>query len=399
MPRHKAATKQLPTLNRKSDNEAQRSWRKRNTPSEAVRLPRGFDPFEIAAGCSTQRLQSIVYKTQAHIVPKQVDGVKGALEFQIWGSPSQCAAAVHEIKAWVEEQVPKRSTTRRSKESFPRTQTYIEGKQPEILKKLKIEERRQKYRQQRPSGGNSFVSVYVLKWGATDWSLEDVLGPSLEALDPIRMDCLCHIDILRTNSNIAGEPCFIIAGNKEKRVKIAVERLQNIDKHIIAHKFEHSKFFLVKPTDLSAVDNNRHSIQLQEYFKPMYLFKKDHIEDQMVSGITMALNREKSGKNNHLNKDELFPWSIEDTEFGSVSFGAKHGKHHIQQYLDLWLTSTLEYLPYFSGYLKMRASLGACVFTNYKKAENGIYDLQTFEEMLGERNTQENEMDAYFTNE
>ncbi|KAF2428827.1 hypothetical protein EJ08DRAFT_312633 [Tothia fuscella] len=396
MPKRRAATRQLPKLG-ESDNDARKAWRGGNRPNKAFRLPRGFDPFQKAAG--TQVLQAIASKSQAHIQAKHIQGVKNAIELQIWGDTSQCAAALQEIQVWLSGEGLSESGSSSAPKKFDRVQAYFEDRQPEILKQLRIEERRQLFRQQRPANATLFDHVYMVKWKPSGWALEDVLGQSLEGLDPIRMDCLCYIDFLNTTTNIAGGPCFVISGNKEKKVKRAAERLKNIDKHILARRFEHFQFFLVKPIGVqSPIDYSRYEIQLSSYneLKKVTLRNNTPVIER-EAGKTMHLGTKLTSDSIFLNEEEEAIWSIEDLQPGSVCLGAKHAQHHMEQYLDHYLMSTLKYLPYYSGFVEMRATLGTCVFTSYKTAPDEAYDLRTFEEMLGDRNTQENEMEAHFT--
>jgi len=387
------SVKQIPRLNLDSDNKAQTAWREGRAPDAAFRLPRGFDPFE--QSMASNQLEVISASTQTHLYPKQIRGgpATRGIEILIWGEIAQCAAAKTEIQIWVQNHAAKR----RARDRLDKIPAYLSDKtEAETSKALDVEARRQKYRQSLPSG-KRFKFVVLITWADTDWSLEEVLGKQLEGLDPIRMDCFCYIKHLRTNENITGGPCLRLVGNREKKLQRAVERLKGVDKQLIARQFEHHQYFLVKPLP-PPLDYSRYCIRHQKYNAPAYLSSGLAPENESDS-MAMVLETKQSQQSKFLPHDEENVWSIENMEPGSIHVGARNMKHLNEQYFGLWTTSTLEYLPYFNGYLKMRASLGTCVFTNYMRAKNGIYDLDAFEEMLESKNTQDNELQAYFTSE
>jgi hypothetical protein len=178
----------------------------------------------------------------------------------------------------------------------------------------------------------------------------------------------------------------------------AVQRLQNIERQIISRRLERHLYFLVKPVPLP-LDYSAHTISHNDYAKLGYLGDK-HGEEESA-GIIMTMEPAQSSRDpEFLNKTAEATWSIDEIDSsGAVWLGACYASRLNMQYLDLWLTSMLDHLAYFNGSLKMRAQLGTCVFTKYKRAENAEYSLAAFEDLLLERNVQENELEAYATTE
>jgi hypothetical protein len=207
------------------------------------------------------------------------------------------------------------------------------------------------------------------------------------------MGGLCYITFVPKKE----DSCFLLLGNKREKMQGAVARLQSIDKQVISKRFERHQFFLVKPLP-TPLDYSTYGVSQVKYFKPPY--RIDAQATSQYAGVTMSLEAQGVCDNQFLNEKAESTWSIDLIEPGAVWIGALHGERLNNQYLDLWLTSTLLYFPYFPGHLKMRVRLGTCVFTSYKKPEEGTtYTLGDFETMLLEKNIQENELEAFSTTE
>jgi len=215
-------------------------------------------------------------------------------------------------------------------------------------------------------------------WPDSKWDLQDYLGQNLEALDPIRMDCKCHIVfIMRPN------PHFVLVGNHADKMRDAVRRIQNVDRQVFARQLEPCTYFLIKsftPKDLG------NEILLRYYSCSKSFSLKSKHKD---AGVTMHLRGGRSLRGNERSGYNKFVWALDELDPGSILFGNPCADRINALYINLWTSKPLEYLRYFNGFLQVRASIGSCVFTSYRKVENNTYSLDFFKEMLEDRNVQQ----------
>jgi hypothetical protein len=179
---YKTTTKPLPNLNIDSDNEARAAFRGGDDSLREVRLPPGFDPFEKAF--DSHQLEIIEKETGTFTLARQGKNDR-AITIKIWGEAAACAIAQQRLSQWAQAQ-HRTNNQRWSKigvyKGWDKEQTH--------QKRLEREEKRQRYRQKANGpliSVKRFAFCIVLKFNETDWKLEDILGPQMEALDPIRM--------------------------------------------------------------------------------------------------------------------------------------------------------------------------------------------------------------------
>ena len=229
---------------------------------------------------------------------------------------------------------------------------------------------------------------FEVPWPDSKWDLQDYLGQNLEALDPIRMDCKCHIIFI-----LKPEPYFVLVGNHADKMRDAVRRIQNIDRQVFARQLEPYTYFLIKsfaPKDL------RNEILLRRYLGSKSFGSKDGYRE---TGVTMHLQG-RSLRYDEGNAYNTFAWAVDELGPGSILFGNPCADRINALYVNLWTSKPLEYLRYFNGFLQMRASIGSCVFTSYRKSENNTYQLDFFKEMLEDRNIQqETRLNSCFSQE
>lgn len=151
---------------------------------------------------------------------------------------------------------------------------------------------------------------------------------------------------------------------------------------MFARQLESYTYFLIKPF---APKDLRNEILLRRHLGSKSFGLKDgHGE----AGVTMHLHGRSLGGDEE-SAYNRFAWALDELDPGSILFGNPCADRINSLYVNLWTSTPLEYLRYFNGFLQMRASIGSCVFTSYRKAENNTYSLDFFKEMLEDRNIQQ----------
>lgn len=234
----------------------------------------------------------------------------------------------------------------------------------------------------------------LLSWSEQAWSLHEVLGPNLEALDPIRMDCFCHIKYFTFDPDVEG-PCFEMLGNELKHLRIAASRLDGIIHQQNAHRLSRPRWYVVKPCE----EPLQEIIRFQQY-SVAGITGNDSIK--LGSETLKCMVPRMDGK-------LLDPQQIEDREHmpemvmtDRVVTGKTGIRDVISRQLEAVTMTTLTTLNYYRGFLQMRASLGTFVFTKYfqvKKQPKLKYNLDEFDSMLSDTNQEEIQVEGHITKE
>jgi hypothetical protein len=381
-------------LNFEPDNDACTSWRRGDHARVNYRLPRGFDPWEMTG--KEYRLHQIATQTGTYLYPYAGQNRAGTstVELQIWGNQVQCDAARASIKQWVQEHEHERTVYKK----FVKIPAHVEDNEKRILRaharQCRLEEFRRRNESQRDT-----KHVKLLKWTESNWSRDAVLGRNLEALDEIRTKQHCYIDFIQ--HPIEG-PAFRVAGDGSKKTMQAIERLNGVGKQLLARQFDRRQFLLIQPIDglKNGPDLSRYTVLQIPYTQPQYISAMYRSQDTTVDHIFVSLGLNKAGKLGVLNDDQKWARTIKDLMPDSLSrINARYGKELNNQFVSSWLCQTLEMLPFFDGFLRMRARLGTFVMTNYLRTSTKTYSVEAYEKLLHNFNIEENQLEGYFTQE
>jgi hypothetical protein len=388
----------LPTFAVDRDTAARAAFRKNENPRTSYRLPRGFDPFNDASDGDI--FDNIAKSTGTHFVPQQLDSNDNTISVIMWGTKEQCDAAKNQLRKW---------STVRAKSLATKWATihgYIQVREDRFSEKRRKEERRKTFRAMKDTSvlsDQKFSFAIILKFKQPDWMLEEnFLGPNMEALDPIRMDKRCHItylqDITREDIGKIGQG-FFLCGNHKELMDEAVDRLMNIDRQVVASQLQPLPFFLLKPV-FHPLNYSAHVIRISEYLMPRLFGTPDVVpERQKVMIIKPALSSQAEFL--PVRKSQIC--SISKLDSGAVMMGSRHANRLNIQYIDVWLSTMLEHLVCWQGFMEMRICVGTCSFTQWKTVHKKAqeYGLAEFEDMLQERHADADAtgMEAYATTE
>jgi len=217
---------------------------------------------------------------------------------------------------------------------------------------------RQRFRQPPPLG-STFGSIGSFRWPVDDYRPEDVLGPSYEILDPIRMECQCYIIFKKEHSS------FEIMGAYED-VMAATMRIKKVCFQLAARQIPPlSKYRLHFPDGQESPSH----VRLAPY-QPIKILEPPGTSSR-PSG--------KAPCGEGTNLDDL-------NQVGKKSV----------RYIQRSLLKTFDYLQYYRGPLSLRVRLGTFLATHYREPEDGLYELEDFQEMLGQSQFQ-GEITAEYT--
>lgn len=353
-------------FNPDSENNGETAWRRGEQPARVHQFPNNFDPMAFDdPGSKYSRLHGITLETRTYITRR-----KGQ-EIAIYGTLKDAEEAIALVNAWVEEyDLPK---------SGPTTMwAKVNSLTPQVQARLhdRVEREMKKNQWRKPPDLKVHYSYqYRILWKNIDWRLEDYLGHALEALDPIRMDCRCHIGFVRD----VDRHYFVLMGNNEKKMGIAVQRIQSIEYQILARQLVPCSFYLVKPI---ASGNLRRSTKYEASFEPgIYGNGKRGKE----AGVMMVLCGTPVGHEESMKYDD-FTWSSNEVKLGTLLLGNSETTRINSVCANIWTMAFLERLKYFNGFLQMRARIGTPVFTTYRKSADKKCDLERFKEDLEDCN-------------
>ncbi|KAK3078304.1 hypothetical protein LTS18_007925, partial [Coniosporium uncinatum] len=380
--RQKLTTPNFPT---DPETRGREAFRKHDEPNRTFRLPINFNPLEASRSKNARNrvtsfpaLEQISGLTQAHLVLRRAGGRDQIL---IWGSTTEVDHAVQLLKDWISSTLPPEQAR-----DFAKIPSPTASQSKKLASKVKRDAVRQKYRcDPKPSDG--FGHIVCLLWPEdTGWKVEEALGRKVEALDPIRMDSLCHIRYV-SHLNVPDiGPCFQFMGNDLEKITKAVERVQNIELQIAARRYNYPSWHIIKPTKPTAL---RMDIVLKSYDATTTTSLAP--TDDTSPGMTPSF----SGK--ELDDADLMDraFQFEAAEPDETYAGGVQAEALNLRTLGAITSTTLKILQGYRGPMQMRARLGCYVLNNYRKTPSGQMPLDEFEEMVNGANADENPMSGY----
>ncbi|KAI7496103.1 hypothetical protein KC367_g6903 [Hortaea werneckii] len=322
------------------DGEAEAAWRAHGNPAGEVRIPE-FLVF------SARQHQTIARRCGAFIFNRNEESIGGEKIYSIWGDKKAFERTVQEIGAWI-----KAATSDIKHGAAPKFDKVI-SQTPEDRRRSdrrwRREVQRQTYRQN-PPPEKRFQAMGSFHWPIDECRPDEVLGSSYEALDPIRMDCSCHITFH------AGLGVFRVAGTASE-VKAGLQRLRQTCFQIAARQvFPVRKYLLRWPQET-----------VPDY---LYLEPYDH-PVSLTYESTQLTNHGRSPRGEYLDEDARPARAAMETAVNT-------------RRVRNMIISMLGKLHYFRGSIQMRIRLGTLLLKQYKPPADDIYDLEEYERMTNE---------------
>ena len=225
-------------FNFKRDNLARAAFRKRLEPSGRFMLPRDCPDLEPNQKRMYDAFEEIGVRVGSFIRPPQ--HVKDR-ELLLWGDVRQVQNTKGELDRWLgkclQRDFPRKSM---AKDNFSK-ETSVEGEQHHrLIKKMQKEAKILEF-QQAPAEGRVFPHTGTFIWPVDEVRPEDILGPSLEAFDPIRFQYRCHIVFDHKLSS------FRIFSDKGDAIKRTIDRIVGTMREYVAKSVRSDTLILPEP--------------------------------------------------------------------------------------------------------------------------------------------------------
>ncbi len=228
-------------FNYNEDNLARASFRKRLNPTGKFMLPKDCPEIEPNQKRMYDMFDEMGVRLGSFIRPPQ--HVKDR-EILLWGNPSQIQTTRAELQRWLDNRLLPRKSM--AKDKFAREMSSIGDQYHRSMKKMQKEAKILEF-QQVPAEGRIFSHTGTVLWPVDEVLPEDLLGPSLEAFDPIRFQHHCHIVF---DSKLAS---FRIFTDKEESVLKTMYRIEGTMREYVAKSARPDMIILWEPPSSSAI--------------------------------------------------------------------------------------------------------------------------------------------------
>ena len=323
------------------DNLARAAYRKRQPHQGTFRLPR--DPYEIepTRGKMYVLLEGIGFHCHSFIRPPQLPNDR---ELLIWGNNVQVQNTIEELKQWLGRFRETEIRRPLAKEKFAREHSTISAQYRRMQNQMAKEAAIQKF-QQVPEEARVFGCTGSFLWPVEEVRPEELLGSSLEALDPIRFEYQSHI-IFDNKLSV-----FRILSDNSESVKQTLSRIEGIMKEFIAKSGRRTIEYIIEPPSSSAI--RREICIIPGPNKIPTLTGK--VLDRMSGDAWLQQHADMAIRNTH----------------------------RIEQAL----RKTIANLPYYRGQLQMRIEFGTFALTQFKWSGPAAIPFEKFMENVASPGT------------
>lgn len=171
------------TLSRVNDNAARADFRAQKPHADTFKLAHPFHVIESDKNKPYAMLEEIGVRFGSYVRPPQSATDKILL---LWGNTDQIAETTRELNRIVTESSRPVYKPKTVQESFPKVSLLAEEAAMTLDRQLKHEAMKQKY-QKSPDNGLSFLYTGLFLWPRDEIEPKELLGPSFEAFDPLRV--------------------------------------------------------------------------------------------------------------------------------------------------------------------------------------------------------------------
>ncbi|KXT01537.1 hypothetical protein AC578_4548 [Pseudocercospora eumusae] len=343
-----------PRLLADADNDAQALWRSHKPPLGDIRIP----PILAIEDETRHLLQTVAKDSGTFIHCDAIDKYAAHLTFGIWGEDADVTAAKNALMFRIDELMSQKG---RSAGSFAKVVSLTPVLRQRYEDRWAREIKKSRFRQFPPRGMN-YPAIGSFHWPSTEYKPNEVLGPSFEALDDIRMDTSCYIDFASERS------VFRVMG-AEKKVKRALMRLRKSCFQLTARSINPARTYLVRWLNGANIPTH---VYLEPYPLPAVLASSD--VDTVDGTPSMSPraegfeeSRPKIESNRHLSKM--------NTERVRVTLG-----------------NALRKIHFYQGHITLRIRLGTFLLSSYRMPEDAVdenpqdvlYELKEYQDMTEE---------------
>ena len=231
-------------FNFKKDNLARAAFRKRLEPSGMFKLPKDCPDIEPDQTRMYDMFDEIGVRLGSFIRPPQ--HLKDR-ELLLWGDARQVQNTKDELNRWLAKRLHSNVPPKpMAKDKFARELSTIGDQHHRLMKKVRKEAMIMEF-QQAPAEGRIFLHTGTFLWPVDEVQPEDILGPSLEAFDPIRFQYQCHIVFDHKLSS------FRIFSDKEDSIRRTMDRMVGTMKEYVAKSVRPDEMILIEPPKPSVV--------------------------------------------------------------------------------------------------------------------------------------------------
>lgn len=242
--RQKISLSQKPpvlTFAHKNDNPARAAFRAQKTHTGTFVLTKHCYSIEPDRERMYNTLEEMGVRLGSFIRPPQSAGDRNLL---LWGNEDQVSATIGELEKWVQQSDQRNYASHTSKKGhqFAKTGLLSQDNAKKLNRWMKIQATKQKY-QKVPDTNLSFQFTGYFLWPVDEIRPEDLLGPSYEAFDPIRIDYDSYIVFDNQYS------LFKILTNAENAVQEAMKRIEGTMKEFVARTCQETVVHMVERPD------------------------------------------------------------------------------------------------------------------------------------------------------
>ena len=213
------------------DNAAKTRFRNGEKPNDIFQLSKQCYKLEPNADRLYSILEEIGVRLATFVRPPQ-HGTD--LRLLIWGEPAAIEETKQELREWHERaeqtDIGYHMKTAQDKQ-FSRTGINADSAIISLDKKMRQDAKRMKY-QKAPPEGTKFKHNGLFLWPRDEIRPEELLGPSLEAYDGLRLASQAHILF---DSSIS---CFKILSNEDTALELIMERIKGSMREYVARSKE-----------------------------------------------------------------------------------------------------------------------------------------------------------------
>ena len=321
------------TFSYKNDNPARAAFRAQEPHNSIFVLSKACYHIEPDRKRMYDVLEEIGVRLGSFVRPPQnVQDCK----LLIWGNQQQISETTTELQTWVQQSnVPFHTT--KGGAHFAKTGLLSQDKAKSLDKKMEQEATQQKYQRVPDKSLTSSYNGYFL-WPVDEIRPEDLLGPSYEALDPIRMDYSSYI--IFDNHMTA----FKILTDKEDGVREATKRIGGTMKEFVARNSREITVHMVERPDAHSMRKEVMVVQGPDFGQGT-----DNAKIPLLTGKALA-------------PSEQIEWEKETELVEDAQF---------IQWRRL-LGMAIKRLRYYRGRIQMRVLLGTFALTTFRRWPEGI---------------------------
>ena len=316
-------------FNFKRDNLARAAFRKRLEPGGRFMLPKDCPDIEPNQKKMYDTFDEIGVRLGSFIRPPQHVKDRNLL---IWGDAHQVQLTKDELQRWLasrlQTDLPRKPM---AKDKFAKETSIIGDHHHRLMKKMQKEAKILEF-QQVPAEGRVFSHTGTFIWPVDEVRPEDILGPSLEAYDPIRIQHHCHVVFDNELSS------FRIFSDKEDAIKRTMTRIVGTMKEYVARIVRPDMIILTEPPNPSVARKN---------IKVLPLSSNDSMAGHgMIPVLTGSA----------LDPEGQYEWLEKSNEM------TMKNNHRIE----LALRKCIAYLPHHRGLVRIRVQFGTFALKVYR---------------------------------